>query len=70
MGLPKSDGPCWAVGAHTFNPTSQEAEAGGSLCVPGEPGLQELAPGQAPKLWRNPVSTKQNTKEGWPVGIL
>ena len=28
------------VVAHTFNPSSQEAEAGGSLLVQGQPGLQ------------------------------
>jgi hypothetical protein len=25
---------------HTFNPSTQEAEVGGSLWVPGQPGLQ------------------------------
>ena len=42
--------------AHTFNPSTWKAEADGSLWVWGLPGLQELAPGQAPKLQRNPVS--------------
>ena len=52
---------CWAVVAHSFNTSTQEAEAGGSLCVRGQPGLQEVVPGQNPKLQRNPVSkTKQN----------
>ena len=39
----------------TFNPSTREAEAGGSLEVRGQPDLQELVPGQAPKLQRNPV---------------
>ena len=44
------------VVAYAFNPNTWEAEAGGSLWVLGQPGLQELVPGQAPKLQRNPVS--------------
>ena len=56
----------WAAVARTFNPTTREGEAGGSLWVLGQPGLQELVPGQVPKLQRNPVSknkTKQKQKE-------
>ena len=44
---------------HAFNPSTQEAEAGESLWVWGQPGLPELVPGQAPKLQRNPVSIHQ-----------
>ena len=52
------------VGAGNFNPRTQEGEAGGSLCVPGQSGLQELVPGQAPKIQRNPVSkNKKQTKK-------
>ena len=47
---------------HAFNPSTQEAEAGGSLLLQGQPGLQELVPEQAPKLQRNPVSKNQNNK--------
>ena len=43
---------------HAFNPSTWEAETGGSLGVQGQPGLQELVPGQAPKLQRSPVSKK------------
>ena len=45
--------------AHTFNPSTQEAEAGGSLWVRGQPGLQDLVPEHAPKLQRNPVSKRK-----------
>ena len=45
-----------------FSPSAREAEAGESLWVLGQPGLQELASGQAPKLQRNPV-LKNKTKE-------
>ena len=45
---------------HTFNPSTQEAEAGGSLWVWGQPGLQELVLGQAPKLQGNPVLKTKN----------
>ena len=45
----------WAIVVHTFNPSTQEAEAGGSLWVRGQPGLQKLIPGQAPKLQWNPA---------------
>ena len=50
--------------AHTFNPSTWEAETGRSLWVRSQPGLQELIPGQAPKLLRNPVSKipKKQTK--------
>ena len=30
----------WAIVAHTFNPSTCEAEAGGSLLVQCQPGLQ------------------------------
>ena len=49
----------WVVVAHAFNPSTQEAEAVGSLWIRDQPGLQELVPGLAPKLQRNPVSKKQ-----------
>ena len=44
---------------HAFNPNTGEAGAGKSLCVQGQPDLQELVPGQAPKQQRNPVSENQ-----------
>ena len=51
------------------------AEAGRSLWVRGQPGLQELVPGQAPKLQKNPVSkttttttTKRTHWIGWRYG--
>ena len=49
--------------AGAFNPSTWEAEAGGCLGVRGQPGLQELIPGQAPKLQRNPVSKNQTKKK-------
>ena len=48
--------------AHAFNPSTREAEAGVSLWVRGLPGLQELVPGQAPKLQRNNISKNQKKK--------
>ena len=54
--------PFW-VNPTSFNPSTWEAEAGGSLWVRGQPGLQELAPAQAPKLQRNPVSKNQKKKK-------
>ena len=44
------------------NPSTWEVEAGESLWVRGQPGLQELVQGQAPKLQRNPVSKNQKKK--------
>ena len=49
--------------AGAFNPSTWEAEAGGCLGVRGQPGLQELIPGQAPKLQRNPVMKKKKNKK-------
>ena len=46
--------------AHAFNPSTREVEAGGSLGVRGQLGLQGLVSGQAPKLQRNLVSEKNN----------
>ena len=40
-----------AMVAHAFNPAQ---EAGGSLWVRDQPGLQELAPGQEPKATEKP----------------
>ena len=54
---------CWAVVAHAFNPSTREAETGGSLGVRGQLGLQELVPGQAPKIQRNTVSKNQKKKK-------
>ena len=38
--------------------------------VQGQPGLQELVPGQAPKLQRNPISKKKKKEKNYigPVG--
>ena len=44
--------------AHTFNPSTQEAEAGGTLLGPGNSSLHELITWQTIKILRNPV-TKQ-----------
>ena len=45
-------------GAHAFNPSTREAEAGGSLWVRGQSGLQELVPGQEPKRYGETLSQK------------
>ena len=47
-----------AVVAHSFNLSTREAEAGGSLWVWGQPGLQELVPGQLGLLNRETLSRK------------
>ena len=44
-----------------INPSAWEAEAGGSLGVWDQPGLQELVPGQAPRLQRSLVSKRTTT---------
>ena len=49
--------------ALAFNPSTQETEASGSLWVQGQPGLQKLVPGKAPKLQRNPVSKYEKKKK-------
>ena len=49
-----------AVVAHAFNPSPREVEAGRYLCVRGQPGLQELVPGQLVLLHRKTLSQKTN----------
>ena len=55
-----------AVVAHAFNPSTGEAETGGSLWVWGQPGLQELVPAQALEateksfLWNRKTNTQIN----------
>ena len=48
--------------AHTYNLSTQETEASGSLSVRGQYGLKELVLGQPPKLQRNSVSKNQKEK--------
>ena len=48
--------------AHAFNPSTREAEAGGSLGVRGQPNIKELVPGQAPKATEKPCLGKPKTK--------
>ena len=68
------------VVVHAFNPNTQEVEAGRSLWVQGQPGLQELVPEQALKLQKNPFlknkpikqARKRGRKEetrGWVLGL-
>ena len=47
---------------HVFNPSTQEAETGRSLQVLGQPGLQELVPGQLGLLHRETLSQKKKKK--------
>ena len=49
--------------AHAFNPSTREAEAGGSLWVWGQPGLQELVPGQESKATEKPCLEKSEKKK-------
>ena len=52
-----------AMVAYAFNPSTWEAEAGESLRVQGQPGLQELVPGQLELLQRDTLSQKRKEKE-------
>lgn len=47
-------------GAYTFNPSTRQVEAGGSLCVRGHAGLQSDF-WAARATQRNPISKKKNT---------
>ena len=51
-----------AMVVHAFNPHTQEAEAGGSLWVWGQPVLQELVPEQEPKATEKPCLENQKKK--------
>ena len=50
------------VMAHTLNPSIREAERGGSLRDAGQPGLQDLVPGQPGLLDRETLSQKPRKK--------
>ena len=49
--------------AQAFNPSTREVEAGGSLSVRDQPGLQERVPGQEPKSYRETLSRKIKKKK-------
>ena len=51
---------------HTFNPSTWEAEAGASLWVWGQPGLQELVPGQ-PGL---DIETRSLVRQWWHMPLI
>ena len=53
----------WAVVVLAFNASIREAEAGRSLRVRGQPCLQEIVPGQVPKLQRNLSQKTQKEKK-------
>ena len=55
--------PSWEVVAHTFNLSTCETKASRSLWVQDHPGVQELLPGQGPKLKRNHVLIKINKQK-------
>ena len=46
--------------AHAFNPSTREAEAGGSLWVPGQPGLQSEFPDRSQSYTEKPCPKKTN----------
>lgn len=53
---------CWGLVAHTFNPSTQEAEAGKSLQIPDQAGLQtELQDSQG--YTEKPCPGKEKRKE-------
>ena len=51
------------VMVQAFNPSTWEAEIGGSLWVQGQFGLQELVPGQAPKLKKKKKKQKKQKRK-------
>ena len=51
-----------ALVAHAFNPSTWEAEAGGSLWVWGQPGLQELVPDKF-QCYRETLSWKSKANQ-------
>ena len=53
---------CWVVVAHTFNPSTWEAEAGGFLWGQGQPGLQSKFQ-DSPQSYRETLSWKTKTKQ-------
>ena len=59
---------------HAFNPSTWEVEAGGPLWVWAQPGLQDLVPGQAPKLQRKSIFKKkiknQNINQKTPSKVV
>ena len=55
-------------GSVSFSPSTQEAEAGGSLWVWGQPDPQKLVTEQAPKLQGTVSGKKEGRKEGRKEG--
>jgi hypothetical protein len=55
---------------HASDQSTQEAEAGGSLQVWGQPGLQSKSRITRTITERNPVSKQNKTKQGHGVSIL
>ena len=51
---------------HVFNPNAQEAEAGGSIWIQSQPGLQSEFQERLQSYTKNPVLKKE--KE-WPENI-
>ena len=57
--------------AHTFNPSTLEAEAGGSLWVQGQPGLHSEFQEESGLYRKNPVSkNKTQTQANQPTHAL
>ena len=50
------------VVVHAFNPSILKAEIDRSLWVRSQPSLQELVPGQAPKLPKKPALKNKDKK--------
>jgi hypothetical protein len=48
---------------HAFDPSTQKAEAGGALCVRGQPGLQSKSRTARALLYRETLSQKTKTKQ-------
>lgn len=55
---------------HDLNPNALESKAGGSLCVPGQPGLHTEFEFQDTVTWLDPVFQSQVNKQSMIVSYI
>lgn len=60
--LLKTDSKNQVAAANAFNLSTREVEIGGSLCVRGQHGLQDLLPGQLGLLHKATLSLKKKKR--------